>query len=308
MSCVLVRKLRFGFTLIELLVVIAIIAVLVGLLLPAVQKVRAAGARAACLNNLKQLALAAQQHATSKGGFPAGHNAGSIGPIAYLLPYIEQEQLYRQLNLNVPSGQYWFNVGSNLSVSQNPIKSLMCPSVPEFKPALGGIFVVAYGTPGTDFTPVWGGPPANTHLYYPSTTMGRTNYLGVSGSWVYGPGYYGVFYYNRPLKITDINDGTSNTLMFGETCGGNFGAANNPLVTYSWMCSSLYTEFGLGNGVNDPYAGAFFGSGHTNSVNFAFCDGSVRPLTNPSQYSSGSGFALLLALSGIDDKQVVSLQ
>lgn len=296
---------RRGFTLIELLVVIAIIAILIGLLLPAVQKVREAAARMACSNNLKQLALASHNYESTVGQFPPGHDVNSIGPICRVLPYMEQSVIYQQLNLNLTSSQWWFNIGSNLTVAQSKIKTLLCPSTTEFAVTDGGIFVVAYGTAGTDFTPLWGGPPVNTHLYYPSTTLGRTNYLGVAGSWVYGQGYYGVFYYNRPMKIQGITDGTSNTMMFGETIGGNFGAPNQPIVYYSWMCSSLYTEFGLATGPNDPFAGAMFGSGHTNVVNFAYCDGSVRPLTNPDQYNT-TQFPLLLALSGTSDGVVVT--
>ncbi|MCE9566095.1 MAG: DUF1559 domain-containing protein [Planctomycetes bacterium] len=304
------RRKRNGFTLVELLVVIAIIAILIGLLLPAVQKVRAAAARTVCLNNLKQLALAAQSHATSKGGLPAGHTDGGVGPIPWFLPYLEQEPLYQKLNLNIPSGQIWYNVGSNSTVAQTRIKSLECPAVPDYVPSVGTIYLVAYGVPGVDYSPfILPTDPTGDHIRQNATIWGRTNYLGVSGAFTaaYAPRYHGVFYYNRPMKLVDISDGLSNTLMFGESVGGNFGAPNNPVVIWSWMCSSLYTEFGLASGLNDPLAGALFGSGHTNAVNFAFCDGSVHALTNPSQYASGgSGYAILLALSGTSDGVSVS--
>src|SRR5438128_6435273 len=91
---------RFAFTLIELLVVIAIIAVLIGLLLPAVQKVRAAAARIKCQNNLKQLILAAHAYESARGEFPPGLDRQGGGPFLHLLPYIEQDAQYRLIKFN----------------------------------------------------------------------------------------------------------------------------------------------------------------------------------------------------------------
>src|SRR5438876_5072342 len=128
---------RRAFTLIELLVVIAIISVLIGLLLPAVQKVREAANRMSCSNNLKQIGLALHGYHDSFGFFPPGYVDGNtnrastpdndLGPgwgwAAFLLPYIEQDNLYKQIDFKVGVG-----IGSNTAVSQQPLKIYQCPS------------------------------------------------------------------------------------------------------------------------------------------------------------------------------------
>src|SRR4051794_2824987 len=150
---------RIGFTLLELLVVIAIIAILLALLLPAVQKVREAAARSACQNNLKQIGLAAHNYAGVTGFLPPGYfgaypnkNSGDsgyssayltgAGTLAVILPYMEQDSIYRQLNKqlfqdsNFGASQYfygWYEEpegadDNTWKAAQLRIKSYMCPS------------------------------------------------------------------------------------------------------------------------------------------------------------------------------------
>src|SRR5262249_20989159 len=122
---------RVGFTLIELLVVIAIIAVLIGLLLPAVQKVRDAAARTQCANNLKQIGLAMHNHHDTYGYFPPGYpidlNQGIVlGPWGVsLLPYLEQQNVYQQYDLK----QNFF-AAQNQTAGQTPLTVFQCPASP----------------------------------------------------------------------------------------------------------------------------------------------------------------------------------
>ena len=188
---------RGAFTLIELLVVIAIIAVLVGLLLPAVQKVREAAARARCANNLKQLALACHNYHDTQGRLPTAAEAGGARYTTLfveLLPHAEQDPLFRRWD--------FVTVGNNTALAQTALPLMLCPSHPSLDPAAG---LTTYGgNGGTRPYPL----DANTKAdgMFPTTGPGSkpaANQLGV--------------------RFTDVVDGTSNTILLGERQVGDAG-------------------------------------------------------------------------------------
>jgi prepilin-type N-terminal cleavage/methylation domain-containing protein/prepilin-type processing-associated H-X9-DG protein len=194
---------RSAFTLIELLVVIAIIGILIGLLLPAVQKVREAANRMKCTNNLKQLALAAHNYHDANNEFPAGWDFNtSFGPLVWLLPYIEQDNLCNSMNMMMPLSD-----PSNAYSQSITVNTFRCPSDKTNNPM-----------------PSLGGP---------------TNYYGNAGSipvFVIARGLNtssappnGIFYtQSAKLRFADVTDGTSSTAFFSER---KLGDGNMGLVS-----------------------------------------------------------------------------
>jgi prepilin-type N-terminal cleavage/methylation domain-containing protein/prepilin-type processing-associated H-X9-DG protein len=207
---------RNGFTLIEILVVIAIIAILIGLLLPAVQKVREAAARISCSNNLKQIGLAILNYESAMKQFPPGLGLpaspsvnGRASVLAIILPYMEQGSKYNQFDLT----QDIYSSASNDSARKQDVKSYLCPSD---------------GSPG--------GIDFGTGMY------GRSNYLGSIGNTAdtrsMDARRVGVFNYTINLttgvvtsKVTvaNITDGMSNTALFSETTRSTVNGGGWPI-------------------------------------------------------------------------------
>jgi prepilin-type N-terminal cleavage/methylation domain-containing protein len=261
---------RTGFTLIELLVVIAIIAILIGLLLPAVQKVREAAARMSCSNNLKQISLAAHNYESANGVLPPGFNSSSyVGSLGYLLSYFEQDNIARQIPqtlLTIPgTGGVWW--GGGWTAANNRIKTLECPSDSQPVIPVNGVFAY-FTTSGTTLT---GGYFAGAQA-----GLGRTNYTasaGALGNTTSTPWsqWRGPYYNNSKTKLTDIVDGTSNTFAFGEILGGSGGPTRD--FCASWMgAGALPTAWAT----IDPGQWYSFGSKHSQVVQFGNGDGSVR--------------------------------
>jgi prepilin-type N-terminal cleavage/methylation domain-containing protein len=299
-----VSRSRRGFTLIELLVVIAIVAVLIGLLLPAVQKVRQAALRTKCQNNCKQIGLALHAHEAAYGFLPPSHGTGGYAIsgtwLQRLLPFIEQSSLY-QLSIGTAAQQQ--------QAESTAVSIYLCPADPRglttFSSNVGGV----------------------------SQDFGLTSYLACHGTSfaTYNPstGCYfadGMIYYKSKTRIIDAQDGSSNTILAGErppSPDGNYlplywgwwmyqtnwdvGMASNATAVFPFSAGTSGTpcanpdQFREGD-FNNYCDTNHFWSPHSGGAYFIFGDGGVRFVP----YSVGT--VLFTALCTRSGGEVVDLK
>jgi prepilin-type N-terminal cleavage/methylation domain-containing protein/prepilin-type processing-associated H-X9-DG protein len=266
---------RRGFTLIELLVVIAIIAVLVGMLLPAVQKVREAASRVQCANNLKQLGLGLLQYESANHKFPPAQLDGppgkSHGWAPYMLPYIEQQQLYNRYRWDL-----WSADPLNQPVVAHQLPIFQCPSAPEQDRFMTfGVFQNNGKGACGDYAP----------------TMSVDPILVTQGLIPQPNDYRGILEPNKMTRMCQIEDGTSKTVLLTEDAGrprlwqagkpgddqivvgGPWQAYYNPIIlkgsqvdgTGNWGSCAI-------NCTNDREVYSF----HAGGANAVYADGSVH--------------------------------
>ena len=291
-----------GFTLIELLVVIAIIAVLMALLLPAVQQAREAARRSQCKNNLKQFGLALANYHDVNRTFPLGGTGGfgasppGLGHIPRLLPFLDQEPLYNQLNMSAALAmQTTMPDGQPASMSILPVA--VCPSDANLgpNPNAFGYAVTNYdgslGSQGLQSVDSACQPYYNSALvkgFYDGTDISRLSGMGNRGGAV--------------VRLRDVTDGTSNTIHMGEilpSCNDHYGggfwygnamsfhastaAAINDFTTCTWAGAG-HVRFPACTAQSNWDIGWAFRSLHSGGAHFVFVDGSVHFLSENINY------------------------
>ena len=292
---------RSAFTLVELLVTIAIMGVLAALLLPAIQVAREASHRTTCASNIRQLAIAAMNHESAQGKFPPGYLGEApasvtiqpatnsyVGHLVYLMPYMELEAIYnewsmkRDLNVQLravtpgdPRYVRWCTGPDTLwDEASYRISVFLCPSDNAHENTLSTI---------TEMRTT----PSNASMtgFGEQTSLGRTNYLGSAGRLGLGmpsrDPYKGIFYNRSRTRISEILDGTSNTLLFGEVTGQfSDNYSRGRMRSFAWTSGPQFTEwhrpiykYGHQRRVEK------FSSMHPTVMNFAYADGSVKAIS-----------------------------
>jgi prepilin-type N-terminal cleavage/methylation domain-containing protein/prepilin-type processing-associated H-X9-DG protein len=272
-------RLRGGFTLIELLVVIAIIAVLIGLLVPAVQKVRDAASRIQCANNLHQIALACHNFHDSHQRFPSAVNLPGQDQFGWpaapdlnkwyglnlaLFPFMEQDNIANHVVINVANPHNVNCIGPT-SIGAQKVKSMICPadgSMPN-----GGV-----GQDGT--------------LYFGLSSYGGCSGTSATTTTASQSLKNGIFFMNSWVRMSDIMDGTSNTLMYGERSRLNLPPTSSSQAVGGWAWVNVFAQEDNTMNTSEPMEGMLthdlnqFGSQHSGGLlaNFAFADGSVKSI------------------------------
>ena len=269
---------RSAFTLVELLVVIAIIGVLVGLLLPAIQAARESARRAQCTNNLKQIALGVHSYHDAHNAFPLGSGniswdyppAYSFDWLARTLPYLEQENVSSQMDLDAPYYVPDAPGVNNNKFMKTQFEWAQCPSTPDL-PAFGSCCA---NIPGIEDAAITSYAATSTHLrvLYAETLQGS-----------------GIIYNDAEHSFKDVSDGTSQTILASETYFNDDLNAKDWLSDYGdaycpgggchlasmWAFANFQTTF-FGINQRPGYAGSGVDSFHPGGANFAMADGSIH--------------------------------